>query len=788
MNYGKTAYLKVVELEKKYQTTNTETGDKNGYLEFDKLGINQTIGTNYFEFDFPEINLLQNKDICFQIKITFASQLDDNMDFSLLLDQLEIHHENPSISRNQTDYMLIKTFSPIQSQTSKVSLKIKSNSPDNNFTISDIRLIIMGLSSVSQNSSLEFKALSFADNVLVSYIDSNRLNYQICKLNQQTLNTKDFIFYDSAISHCFMKSESDQETKDNLYLLVVDKNKNLYLKQPFNDNSSKLIDTNVSFVTGSYIESPQDQNLIIYIKNGEIFYLTIINGNILKSRKLPVPKGEYKEVCIACHSDSEYVYVIATTSTNSSYILRSVIETETGKFVETIKANYYVKISKYIDMQICDKLAVETLKADVKFLTNPYVIYNNFINKHAVSSLHCSISNTASNYNLANKIVYGVKLDKKNPIGFTWATYTDDAVGLEGAYMDFDNDIFVDNGWESRWPFSEIKPCLFDVKESKVLGYLDKNDYTKFLDGTNADIATKTSPLVAIEFPRIYYKISADEDYNYIQISNRKLSGFSSNAFDYARQRNNFAYVSAYPGPGPDYNSRDEILQFYSGMKIRYYTGFVSTISEPLRKYGKNITSITYQFNTLIGCLFAIMFKSTDIRQSLGVGFRYKKNYYYTGELNQKGMYYGSSYNGHTKLFGMEDYCGLGVTTSAGLIYSNTEGCFKQYNPMSTNICYIEEALNFNKYEVDFGPVVTKTVATDLLGENVIGFGAPTNETLTDSTKKYGFCDYCNIANGLTYGNYFGNESGGGGLYTISLMPITGYRNLLIRPFYCNNT
>lgn len=782
MNYAKTAYLKVVELEKKIQANNTQTSLQNSFLEFDKNDIEQAIDSTFFEFEFPTLDLTKNSNICFQVQVCFTLETDDIVDSLILLDGVEIYEDKTLISSSQNQFLIMKTFSPVQTVSQKLSLKFRSNQSLNNLVFTSIKVVVMGLANINENSEIQLSALTFDNQVLISYVDTNRLYYQICDLSPQYVNAKNFTFLQSCISHAFMNSCAEKLELSNVLLLLVDENKKLYLKKPFGVDSNQFIDSDVSFVCGTLIESDKKQNLFLYIKNGKVYYSNIIDGRIIKSQKLKLPKGEYKEVSIATHKDSEFVYVVATQTNNASYILRSVIEFETGKFIETIKANYIVKISKYVDMQISDRSSIETVKASCNFLVNPFVVYQKLLDSRLTENLKCALSYSNELYETPNHIVYGVKLDKLNPIGKTWATYTDDAVDFEGAYMDFENDKFVDNGWESRWPFTEIRPCLFDCQTHEVIGYLDKNDFSKFTDGSPADIYTSGTNIVAIEFPQIFYSITSDSQYIYIKISNEKTGKCTNIPYLCNEKMADKLYVSAYPSPGPEYETND-LLRIYSGMKFhpadKSYSLRVKTL---LATLGSDISVISYYFNTLVCCLFAIMFKSTDARASLGVGFTETRTEYYTGELDKKGMNYGSNKSGHTKLFGMEDYYGLTKTITTGVYVNKDTGHYFYYDGRDEALLFPEIHQTFKEYKSLPFPK-TSTVITSLVGDNVAGFLSSTKDGETDLT--LGFCDKCSLEVPIGKLPLLGNAMGeAGGLFAIQIFQAAVKASCIIRPFY----
>ena len=68
MNYGKTAYLKVLDLEKELHNGNTYEGI-NSFVEISKMNINQTFSSaSNFICKFPKFTAIQNNTICFEIK------------------------------------------------------------------------------------------------------------------------------------------------------------------------------------------------------------------------------------------------------------------------------------------------------------------------------------------------------------------------------------------------------------------------------------------------------------------------------------------------------------------------------------------------------------------------------------------------------------------------------------------------------------------------------------------------------------------------------------------------
>lgn len=789
MNYGKSAYLKVIELEKKIN--NDKQDLFSGYLEFDKPKLNEALNNNKHTEEFPSISLISGQDICFQIQVNVSSVSADSLKAKLYLDETEIYDESYQLSAGTNDFMLIKTFTPIATKDQKVLIIFENESTNNTVKILSIKLVILGLSSLSTQSALEMNALVFGNNIIVSYIESDLLYYQVCKPESQSISKDKFIKYSNAISHCFMKKNTDSDSKESLYLLIVDTENNLKLVSPFANEESILIDTNVSFVHGCLLENHEDQNLITYIKNGEVYYSTITDKKIIKGRKISLSESNFKEVFIATNSDSEYVYLIVKNENNSSYILRSLLETASGKFTETLSASYMVKVSKYVDMELCDKKSNEHLSLLANFLINPYFLFDSFINKKAISTLKCSYSYSADEYFYEDPFLYGVKLDKNNPDPTTWATYTDDAVGFEPAYMDFDNDVFVDNGWQSRWPFKRLKPCLFEMYARKVVNYLDKNDYSKDVKGYPVAINRPSSVFITIEIPRIYYRISSDENYNYIQITNKEREGFSAYAFDCNETKHDYIYVSAYLGTFD--KKLFQVYRSYSGMELKLKENIKwNNISTRISNYTRNCAfSIPFPVYTLLCCLFIIMFKSTDVKKCLGAGVTEKQEHYYAGEFDQKGMYYGSKKSGRIKVFGFEDLYGL-TRVATGGIDLTSDGIWKWHDPatpgsysglLSARSLFSE--ISGDNISLPHLKSEQKYYTIGLSGDTRLGFFGLNTETNTDSTK--GFCETsCGTVPSRCIA--VGSEEGsGGGLFAFEAIPESEEINLSSRICFYQN-
>ena len=125
----------------------------------------------------------------------------------------------------------------------------------------------------------------------------------------------------------------------------------------------------------------------------------------------------------------------------------------------------------------------------------------------------------------------------------TCCSWADDAINMP------DNDIqnyrtanYSSTEWEE---FFGYRPCLF--KNGQVVGYLDPNDYSKFEDGSSADITSGESGDVMIEFPRRDIKMTKSGNTIRISMTNDLgRSGYTHYAHTRDTEDVDNFYISAY--------------------------------------------------------------------------------------------------------------------------------------------------------------------------------------------------------------------------------------------------
>lgn len=787
MNYGKTAYLKVLDLEKKLALdSNSINSSFSSYLELNKQGINQTFSSTLdATIEFPKIDVTTGQNLCFQIKTTIYSLNGGNVNCEILINDLIIHEESKEIASGESDFIIFKTFSPVTSGEMSFTLRFYTNSSQFSATIKNINVVILGAGDSLTSTDIELRAIKTAsNNALVSFIDSGKLYYQTFNLTENSLKNNNFTYYGTAKSHSFSLSGfiTEQNPSPSVTLYRVDTNGNLYMSKNIDLQTESYICSNVSVVFACPCPNiSDDTNIITYIKdNGNCYYRTIRGDSVVAEKQLSLPKGRYVDIRAVSHEDSDYVYIIASHENGSNYILRSLVEVSTGKIVEMLEVDYMITISKYIDLSFAFEKTKEHLTLLLDILATSVFYYDQTFERVSHDKLNLNYNLTNSTYVIVPDITYGVKLDKSILTGTQWASYTDDAVGYEGAYMDFSSGTFVDNGWTDRWPFNSIRPCI--LKNGEILGYLNPNDYNYYIDGTKADIKSSNAGDVMVEFPKIYFKLSKDDNYIYIQISNKPKEGFTCSPFVYKGQELSKVYVAAYLSCGYDHKTKGYKSKSSTNLDQMSVHNYATSYGYLKQFNGDRFEMLTFNMVTLLGCLFAIMFKSTNSQKSLGYGSARHLGTIFTGNTDTKGMYYGNQSASNIKVFGIEDLYGSLDVFVGGYYVKDFIPRF--IDPYDANMSYdINNSSNYLSPTSDFvKPTVVGRSPIDINGINELGFFPAAGSRNYDQ----GFCDLVSQGNNTAYLTYgLSNPQNYCGIYNMHCRSAS-YSNYAVnvRPMY----
>ena len=271
------------------------------------------------------------------------------------------------------------------------------------------------------------------------------------------------------------------------------------------------------------------------------------------------------------------------------------------------------------------------------------------------------------NYNL-----YGFKLDQNESDPSSMITYIEDNKCFESARMDYNSDKFKYGDWKDSWFIKNLKPCM--LKYDGTVDYeLDKNDYTKKLDGTDSDVANASyggNAMVGI--PKVYWKIvdNGDNTAN-IYICDKKLDD-DFHCWSHIDNNGNeidYCYVSAFDGC-----NINSTLRSISGQSTMVgQTGTTEINYAKSNNTGSDVIWYTGLFNDwmLINILLLLIGKSTDSQTVFGAGNNNSsvKN---TGTMNTKGLFWGNQDNvSGVKVFGIENFYGNVWKRIGGWINAN---------------------------------------------------------------------------------------------------------------------
>ena len=333
------------------------------------------------------------------------------------------------------------------------------------------------------------------------------------------------------------------------------------------------------------------------------------------------------------------ITVTITDASNSSITFTGTTDAN-GRFYQQVNAGtYIVSVSDSGDYLTPD---AQTIEASVNEANYCYMVYRTL------------------------SVIYGVKIDLANSNPETSVTYTDDAVGFNKSYMDFANDTFVWGDWQDKFPFNQVRPCLF--KDGAVVKYLNPDNYAKDVDGNDV-VITGADGDVMIEIPKIYYRLHKDESYQYIQISDTPQEGFCCLAHTYKGVEKDRVYIGAYQS-------------YYDGTKSRSVSGVSATGSKSLNNWrdyahaqGEGYENFYWNLLVLLQCLFTIQFKNLNSQEAMGYGWCNNSSAYSTGgALDNKGMNYCASGTSHAQMkwLGIEDFWGSRRTWIDGAYISGT--------------------------------------------------------------------------------------------------------------------
>ena len=379
--------------------------------------------------------------------------------------------------------------------------------------------------------------------------------------------------------------------------------------------------------------------------------------------------------------------------------------------------------------------------------------------------------------NVPNKYVYGFHINGNESDPDKMVTYLEDAIGMTPAHMDYTNDVFDYGSWSDIWFIKYLKPCILG-QDGTVIKYLDKNDYSKDVDGNTVDIGgTLADANVMIEFPKIFYKIVpdvGDSTSASVYFSPFKLDdGYHDYAYiNYQGIHKEHFYLAAYNS-----STISNTLRSLSGQTTTKTKSLNGTTEISYAEANGNGWSIEHNgMITLVNLLLVLMGKSTNTQAVYGQGLvdsgtEAINNSFPTGIHNAKGLFYGtnsgtaSTYTNAVKVFGIENWWGF--------IWNRYYGDMLVNGVTKTKYCYGKEdgstTDSFNT--TGEGYITTSTpTPTGTSGQYCIaahwdsnGFSTYSTNSSTGSASKY-YCDGLWFSNSGSHVAYRGGRSHNGAL------------------------
>lgn len=253
--------------------------------------------------------------------------------------------------------------------------------------------------------------------------------------------------------------------------------------------------------------------------------------------------------------------------------------------------------------------------------------------------------------------IYGIRR-LINQLSPEWER-TDDAIGL---YAEATHDGGeVRNDFDNLYPWSDIISYNYDTSTKKETAKF--GDPTFKFDGTNGEVLTR--------IPKFWWKRWRDGTYEYIQIADNEVDGFTkSDAFS----------ISRYPmsGSSSDVHSKNGEIPL-GGLSI-------TELRDCARSLGDDFGQLDWRY-FIIQLLYLVEYASYYSRNVLGYGYTYVFEKAISGGCDSLGMKSGCLANStDTQIIyrGIEDIFGnvwQFIDGLSYLSYSNYKGIYVCYDP-----------------------------------------------------------------------------------------------------------
>ena len=282
--------------------------------------------------------------------------------------------------------------------------------------------------------------------------------------------------------------------------------------------------------------------------------------------------------------------------------------------------------------------------------------------------------------------IYGFIINGNESDPSAAVSYTDDAIGMTPAAMDYSNDVFDYGSWADA--FFMPRPCMLQ-SDGTVDYYLKESDYTKKADGTASDVAnTSYDGNAMMEWGRngrkIWMKITPIGTGKSAKI---QIADYQADDEFHDWPFHNCLGQSADHFYTPIYNGSviSTKMRSLSGQTV---SNLLTAAEEITAAKGNNpgteeLWNIEcFADRMLINMLLVLMGKSLNTQAVFGTGLtddgtQTINDGFTTGVHNAKGLFYGTNsgaadtYTNAVKVFGMENYWGFQNRRHNGLILSS---------------------------------------------------------------------------------------------------------------------
>lgn len=303
---------------------------------------------------------------------------------------------------------------------------------------------------------------------------------------------------------------------------------------------------------------------------------------------------------------------------------------------------------------------------------------------------------------------YGIRIDKNDSNPDTRCEYILDAVGMKPARMNYLTSAFDIGSWADVFFVKENYPCMlkYDGKEAYKL---NPNDYSKRIDGTPSDVSNKAFAGNAMSaIPLIWVSQYETANYEYMIVCDIKYDD-SYHAYLHTRSDGSIAdvfYERMFEG-------------YFDGTRIRSLSGQTPTASQDgtteisrARANGALWYTGTFAAWNMFEILLKIMSKTEDCQTAFGRGNCTSDVYLTTGQLNNKGTFFGYKDDVHAvKTFHCENWWGNYWERRAGLMCLKGKVVVKAKPPYNTTGVGYEDVGIL--YADATGGYVSKTLMND---------------------------------------------------------------------------